>query len=63
MSDFKKAKVVILPTTNDSNIYLKPQNGHVVIITDTKAKKYATSLNFPKQHLYIISNDEIKELT
>ena len=39
MSTFKKAKVIILPTTNDSNIYLKPQNGHLVIITDIKAKK------------------------
>ena len=57
----KKCKIVILPTTNDSNIYLKPQNGHLLIITDIKAKKYATSLNFLKQHLYIISDDVIKE--
>ena len=61
MSTFKKAKVIILPTTNDSNIYLKPQNGHLVIVTDTRVKRHVTSLNFPKQHLYIISDDEIKE--
>lgn len=61
MKQFKRAKVVRLSTTNDSNIYLKPQNGHLVIVTDTRVKRYVTTFNFPKQHLYIISDDEIKE--
>ena len=61
MCTFKKAKVVRLSATNDSNIYLKPQDGHLVIVINTKVKRYVTSLNFPKQHLYIISDDEIKE--
>ena len=63
MSTFKKAKIVILSATNDSNIYLKPQDGHLVIVINTKVKRYVTALNFPKQHLYIISDDEIKELS
>ena len=62
MSTFKKAKIVRLSATNDSNIYLKPQDGHLVIVTDTRVKRYVTALNFPKQHIYIISDDEIKEL-
>lgn len=61
MNTFKKAKVVRLYTTNDSNIYLKPQNSHLVIVTDTRVKRYVTALTFPKQHLYITSDDEIKE--
>ena len=61
MCTFTKAKVVRLSTTNDSNIYLKPQNGHLVIVTNTRVKRYVTALNFPKHHLYIISDDEIKE--
>ena len=58
MSTFKKAKVVMLPTNNDGQgIYLSP-------ITTINKIHYTTKriLNsYIAQHLYIISDDEIKE--
>lgn len=63
MSDLnnKQCKVVMLVTENSSSIYLKPQGNNLVIVTEKRALAYARSLNFPKQHLYILSDEEIQE--
>lgn len=58
---YQEAEVVMVSTKNDSNIYLKPQDSKLVMVIEPRAKQYAESLNFPKQHLYILSNEEIKE--
>ena len=58
---YQEVEVVILATKNDSNIYLKPQDSKLVMVIEPRAKQYAKSLNFPKQHLYIVSNETIKE--
>ena len=57
MSNFKEAKVVMLPTKEKSDIFIGKT--HSVLhyknnIPDEEFKSY--------QHLYIISDDEIKEL-
>lgn len=56
MSSFKKAQVIILPTEDKTNISLNKNN--TLILRDA----YIISQDDEKyQHLYIISDDEIKE--
>ena len=55
MSTFKKAKVVILPSNEESNIQ---QNKFNKLFFSEQKKSYSDTIN---QHLYIISDDEIKE--
>ena len=61
MSTFKKAKVVMLPTNQ--------QTKYLMVYSDVEKTKGKLILNGLKndeykeyQHLYIISDDEIKEL-
>ena len=55
MSTFKKAKVVILPSNEESNIQ---QNKFNKLFFSEQKKSYSDTIN---QHLYIISGDEIKK--
>ena len=56
MSTFKKAKVVMLPSDEETNIQ---QNKFNKLFFSEQKKSYSDTIN---QHLYIISDDEIKEL-
>lgn len=62
MSTFKKAKVVMLPTNQKAKegmIYLKPKIG---IFNKTASENHNNNVyDCNPQHLYIISDDEIKE--
>ena len=62
MSTFKKAKVVMLPTNQKAKegmIYLKPKIG---IFNETSSENHNNKVyDCNPQHLYIISDDEIKE--
>lgn len=65
MSTFKKAKVILLPTNEKSKITLsfKERSFNQLIepkLTLIKESNYQLS-NIQSQHLYIISDDEIKE--
>ena len=56
MEQFKRAQVIMLPTQNKSYLFLEPNNilrDNPTILNDSK--------RYPNQHLYIISDDEIKE--
>jgi hypothetical protein len=55
MEQFKRAKVIMLPTKNDSNIKLWDSNE---LSLNHQKKTFRT---FIFQHLYIISDDKIKE--
>ena len=63
MSTFKKAKAVMLPTNQKAKegmIYLKPKIG---IFNETSSENHNNKVyDCNPQHLYIISDDEIKEL-
>lgn len=56
MEQFKRAKVIMLPTNKKSNIY-----SNLLIKSITSIYKHNRNDDFINQHLYIISDDEIKE--
>ena len=57
MNQFKRAQVVVLPIRELSNISLSNKHNTLVYNND----KHDTLSMFTNQHLYIISDDEIKE--
>ena len=63
MNQFKRAQVIMLPTENTSNIFLakKGLSKSKLIYHPTAAYKYYEKDRDCNQHLYIISDDEIKE--
>lgn len=62
MEQFKRAQVIMLPTEeNRPNIWLKNNNILVYSNHITKSNAYCSTGNWQGQHLYIISDDEIKE--
>ena len=63
MSTFKKAKVVMLSTNNKSNIVLGKRNTlyNTKDIPNVEFNNVLSPNNWIYQHLYIISDDEIKE--
>ena len=57
MEQYKRAKVIMLPTNVLSNISLSNKTNNLVYNNN----KHDTLSMFTNQHLYIISDDEIKE--
>jgi hypothetical protein len=60
---FKKAKCILLPTEEESNLFLKSNAvGRIGLECNAKRPIYGIKhLGWTYQHLYIISDDEIKE--
>ena len=65
MNQFKPAQVIMLPTPKESVILLNPTTNKLVLTKEIASKVYPIEeyikLGFKPQHLYIISDDEIKE--
>jgi hypothetical protein len=64
MKQFKRAKVIMLPTNNKSHIYHTKVNnilGYVSGEVESDLQQFPNQTNTQNQHLYIISDDEIKE--
>lgn len=57
MEQFKRAKVIMLPTDKESKLYINNSNRLVTILTSN----INLTLKPIYQHLYIISDDEIKD--
>ena len=61
----KKAQVIMLPTLKESALLLNPTTNKLVLTKEIASKVYPIEeyikLGFKPQHLYIISEDEIKE--
>jgi len=67
MNQFKKAQVIMLPTEQQTNIVLNPTIKKLLLTKDwghhdhsNKPIKEFIYIGFVPQHLYIISDDEIK---
>ena len=58
----KTFKVVMLPTEKASKIYLDPYKGRNLLVFTEIADFCNAKSDCTNQHLYIISDDEIKEL-
>ena len=58
MNTFKRAKVVRLSTTDDSHIFIHPEEPDKLRYFDRIDKSISPFIN---QHLYFITDDEIKE--
>ena len=65
MNQFKRAQVIMLPTLKESILLLNPTTNKFGLTKETSRKIYPIEeyikLGFIPQHLYIISDDEIKE--
>jgi len=68
MNQFNKAQVIMLPTDKETNIVLNPTSKKLLLTKDwghhdhsNKPIKNFIDIGFIPQHLYIISDDEIKE--
>lgn len=65
MNQFKRSQVIILPTENNTVIVLNPSTNKLSIpkelIIGTDSLKRFKEVGFIPQHIYIISDDEIKE--
>ena len=60
MSQFIKCNVVMLPTNEKSNLLLNSFNGRLA--TENNNPLHEKSKQWEYQHIYITSNEEIKEL-
>jgi hypothetical protein len=58
---FKKAKVVMLPTNQKAGLVINPSTKKIQYIDFERSSKYYTDVAFVCNHLYILSDDEIKE--
>ena len=58
MEQFKNAQIIMLPTENESRIHMLNEG---VLYQSVGAFIQADKINYQSQHLYIISEDEIKE--
>lgn len=58
MNQFKRAQVVMLPTKKNSSNIAKSINQDILSLYNKNDDKYNQWIN---QHLYILSDDEIKE--
>lgn len=56
MNQFKRAKVIMLPTNTISNIISGNKTNELILVKNSSKVNYGKS-----QHLYIISDDEIKD--
>ena len=65
MDQFKPGRVIMLPTPKESVILLNPTTNKLVLTKEIASKVYPIEeyikLGFKPQHLYILSDDEIKE--
>lgn len=65
MNQFKRVQVIMLPTLKESILLLNPTTNKFGLTKETSRKIYPIEeyikLGFIPQHLYIISDDEIKE--
>lgn len=64
MEQFKRAKVIMLPTNNNSHIYHTKVNnilGYVTGKVESDLEQFPNQTNTQNQHLYITSDDKIKE--
>ena len=57
----KRAKVVMLPTNKKAGLVINPSTEIIQYIDFNKDAKYYTDASFICNHLYITSDDEIKE--
>ena len=62
----KRCKVVMLPTNEKTELIVNPSNNKLLFTKEIVSKVYPIheyiKIGFIPNHLYIISDDEIKEL-
>ena len=64
MKQFKRVQIIMLPKNNKSHIYhIKANNtlGYILGQVESDLEQFPNQTNTQNQHLYIISNDDIKD--